>query len=79
MGFWQWLQARCGKSPAALDEFERARRLVLAVERGGIPLNPARVNALARDLGLEVRRDAPVEETVARLRAALVRAGRLPG
>jgi len=79
MGFGQWLQALFGKPPAPLDEFERARRLVLAVERGGIPLNPARVNALARDLGLEVRRDAPVEETVARLRAALVRAGRLPG
>ena len=79
MGFWQWLRACYGKSPLPPDEFEQARRLVLAVERGGIPLNPARVNALARELGLEVRRDAPVEETVARLRAALVRAGRLPG
>lgn len=79
MGFWQWIRALWGRPPAAPDEFERACQLVQAVERGGIPLNPARVNVLARDLGLEVRRDAPVEQTVARIRAALVRAGRLPG
>ena len=44
-----------------------------AVDRGGIPLNPARVNAIARDLGLEVSRKAPVEQTIERIRACLQR------
>ncbi len=47
--------------------------LVEAVDRGGIPLNPARVNAIARDLGLEVSRKAPVEQTIERIRACLQR------
>ena len=47
--------------------------LIQAVERGGIPLNPARVNAIARDLGLEVSSRAPVEQTIARIRACLER------
>lgn len=74
-----WLKRLLGGKAAPPDEFARALQLVRAVERGGIPLNPARVNALARDLGLEVKRAAPVEETVARIRAVLVRAGHLPG
>lgn len=57
----------------ALSEIERARVLIAAIDRGGIPLNPARVNAIARDLGLEVSRKAPVEETVERIRGCLAR------
>lgn len=52
----------------------QARQLVAAVDRGGIPLNPAKVNAIARNLGLEVSRKAPVEETVERIRQAMARA-----
>ncbi len=57
-----------------LSDIEQARRLIAAIDRGGIPLNPVRVNAIARNLGLEVSRTAPVEDTIARLRAAVERA-----
>jgi len=57
-----------------LSDIEQARRLIAAIDRGGIPLNPARVNAIARNLGLEVSRKAPVEETIERLRKAVERA-----
>lgn len=63
------------RQPEPRDELRRARALIAAVDRGGIPLNPARVNAIARDLGLEVSPRAAVEDTVARIRAALARAG----
>jgi hypothetical protein len=52
----------------------QARELIAAIDAGGVPLNPAKVNAIARDLGLDVARTAPVEETIVRIRAALARA-----
>ena len=52
---------------------QRAVDLVKAVDAGGLPLNPARVNAIARSLGLEVSIKAPVEETIQRVRHALAR------
>lgn len=69
-----WLKSLLPGREAPLSDIEQARRLIAAIDRGGIPLNPARVNAIARNLGLEVSRHAPVEETVARLRRALARA-----
>jgi len=61
--------------PAApLSDYARARQLIAAVDRGGVPLNPAKVNAIARDLGLDVQRQAPVENTLERIRQALARA-----
>jgi hypothetical protein len=76
-GRWRrWLSARLGSAPdhAALPpEVLQARELVAAVDAGGLPLNPARVNAVARALGLEVSTRAPVEQTVERIRAALAR------
>ncbi|MCE1181592.1 MAG: hypothetical protein LWW81_04690 [Rhodocyclales bacterium] len=57
-----------------MDELERARLLIAAIDRGGVPLNPARVNAIARDLGLEVSRKARVEDTIERIRLAVARA-----
>jgi len=60
---------------APLSDIAQARQLIAAIDRGGIPLNPARVNAIARNLGLEVSRKAPVEETIERLRKAVERAG----
>ena len=60
------------------DDLEVARLLIAAIDRGGIPLNPARVSAVARNLGLEVSTRAPVEQTVARIRACLARADSLP-
>ena len=67
-----WLRRRFAKAPP-LSDIERARRLIDAIDRGGIPLNPAKVNAIARNLGLEVSRRAPVEHTIARIRACLSR------
>jgi hypothetical protein len=67
-----WLKITAGRTSAA-PEIMRARQLIEAIDRGGIPLNPAKVNAIARDLGLEVSRQAAVEETIARVRAALLR------
>jgi hypothetical protein len=49
--------------------------LIAAIDAGGLPLNPARVNDIARSLGLEVSSKAPVEETIGRIRRALARAG----
>ena len=61
--------------PHAGDDVARARALLAAIDAGGVPLNPARVNAIARGLGLEVSAHAPVERTIERIRAAM---GRLP-
>lgn len=58
---------------APLSHLEQARRLIEAIDRGGIPLNPANVNAIARGFGLEVSRRASVEQTVERIRACLRR------
>jgi len=54
-------------------DIDRARLLIEAIDKGGIPLNPAKVNAIGRSLGLDVPVSAPVPETIERIRAALVR------
>jgi hypothetical protein len=68
-----WLKRLLGAPPAPNDEIAQARALIRAVDAGGVPLNPARVNAIARGLGLEVSGKARVEDTIARIRAALER------
>ncbi len=57
----------------ANTEYDRARELIAALDRGGLPLHPSRINEIARDLGLEISRKAPLEETIERIRAALKR------
>jgi hypothetical protein len=71
-----WLKSLFSAKKVPLSDIEQARRLILAVDRGGIPLNPAKVNAIARNIGLEVSKNARVEETIARLRDAVARAAR---
>lgn len=66
-----WIRRRFRRAP--LSNVEQARRLIAAIDRGGLPLNPAKVNAIARGFGLEVSRRAPVEQTVERIRACLRR------
>ena len=51
---------------------QQAAQMIAAIDAGGLPLNPARINDIARQLGLEVSRKAPLEATLARIRAALV-------
>lgn len=67
-----WVGLRVG-DVAEPPEVTQARALVAAIDAGGLPLNPARVNAVARALGLEVSSRAPVVQTVERIRAALLR------
>lgn len=73
-GILDWLKRPFTRQAAPISDIEQARRLVAAVDRGGIPLNAARVNAIARNLGLEVSQKAPVEDTIERLRKAVERA-----
>ena len=54
-------------------EIRRAKQLILAIDAGGIPLDPARIVRIAEDLGLEVSRKARMEDTIARIRMALER------
>lgn len=54
-------------------EIWQARKLIAAIDAGGVPLNPARINQIARDLGLEVSMRAAPEDTIERIRAALTR------
>ena len=68
-----WLKAWRQMRPPPSTERQQAQALVDAVDAGGLPLNPARVNQIARQLGLEVSTRAPVEETIKRIRAALAR------
>ena len=71
LGLARWVR---GAPPARpRSDHERARDLVEAVDAGGVPLNPARVNDIARRLGLDVSAAAPVGETIERIRAALKR------
>ena len=69
-----WLKNLFSAKPIVVCEIARAKQLIAAIDRGGVPLNPATVNQIARNLGLEVSRKAPVEETIERIRKALARA-----
>ncbi len=67
--FLTWLRP----PPAPKDDLQRARDLLAALDAGGVPLNPARINQIARSLGLEVSARAPMDQTIARIRAAVAR------
>lgn len=73
----QWLKKFLSspQQESACSERQLALDLIAAIDAGGIPLNPARVNHIGRALGLEVSRHARVEDTVARIRAVVQRTG----
>lgn len=73
-GAWQRLVAWLDGSHRWPAEVRQAHALIRAIDAGGVPLNPARVNQIARALGLDVSTRAPVEQTVERIRHALARA-----
>jgi hypothetical protein len=54
-------------------ELQDAKALLNAIDQGGVPSNPAKVNDIARRLGLDVSRSAPMSETIARIRTVTVR------
>lgn len=68
-----WLKNRLSVGTKPLTAEQHAKALVAAIDAGGLPLNPARVNDIARQLGLEVSSKAPMHETIARIRLALER------
>ncbi len=57
-------------------EVRQAKALLAAIDAGGMPLNPARINEIARNFGLSVSTKAPVEDTINRIRAAVERSTR---
>jgi|AntAceMinimDraft_12_1070368.scaffolds.fasta_scaffold54262_2 hypothetical protein len=69
MNILSWLK-RKENEPKELQE---AKALLNAIDRGGVPSNPAKVNDIARRLGLDVSRSAPMSETIARIRTVTVR------
>lgn len=69
----RWFGKWGSRGPKPAPERQRALELIAAVDAGGLPLNPARVNDIAHRLGLAVSRHERVEQTIARIRAALAR------
>ena len=71
--------AAAAAAAAAASAHESAHRqaldLLRAIDAGGVPLHPARVNQIGRALGLDVSSAAPVGDTLARIRAAVTRLG----
>jgi hypothetical protein len=56
----------------ASPEMERGVSLIRAIDAGGVPLNPMRVNDIGRKLGLVVSSSAPMDETIERIRQQLL-------
>ncbi len=67
-----WLQKLLPRRQALTPE-QRATDLMAAIDAGGLPLNTALVNDIARQLGLEVSTRARLEDTIHRIRMALKR------
>jgi len=73
-GLLRQVAAWLGHRPDASPEVTQARLLIDAVDAGGVPLSPAKVNHIGRALGLDISSKAPVDETIERIRQALNRA-----
>ena len=67
-----WLKKLLSRRRALTTE-QRAKDLIAAIDAGGLPLNAALVNDIARKLGLEVSTRARMEDTIPRIRMALQR------
>jgi len=70
----KWLRRLVRPGGSHPPEVLKARKVIAAIDAGGVPLNPVKINEIARNLGLEVSRKAPVEDTIQRIRAAIHRA-----
>jgi hypothetical protein len=68
---WKEILALFAPARPSSNPKKNAKALIKAIDEGGLPLNPARVNDIARQLGLEVSTRAPMDETIARIRKAL--------
>jgi hypothetical protein len=67
------LKAWLRRKPKLPRELQAGKDVIAAIDAGGLPLDASRINRIARELGLEVSARAPVEDTIARLRAAVAR------
>lgn len=67
-----WLKKLLPRRQTLTTE-QRAKALIAAIDAGGLPLNAAVVNDIARKLGLEVSTRARMEDTILRIRMALKR------
>ena len=65
------LLKRLFSSNKPLTPQQRANDLIKAIDAGGIPLNPAVVNDIARKMGLDVPATAPMHDTIERIRLVL--------
>ena len=72
-GPFAWLRDLFAPASPVPPEVQQARQLIRAIDAGGVPLNAVRINAIARNLGLEVSKKAPAEHTIQRIREALKR------
>jgi hypothetical protein len=68
-----WFKRWFTRRTVETAEQQQALDLLAAIDAGGVPLNPARVNHIARQLGLEVSTRAPMDHTIARIRQAMAR------
>lgn len=68
---WRKITARMAAERQPVTPQDQAKALIKAIDAGGLPLNAARVNDIARQLGLDVATTAPVEVTIARIRKAV--------
>ena len=68
-----WIRSLSRPATAADPDLQRAVEMLSAIDAGGVPLNPARINDVARKLGLEVSAHARMDDTIGRIRAAVDR------
>jgi hypothetical protein len=73
ISLWNKLMALFMPARPSTAPEDQAKALIRAIDAGGLPLNAARVNDIARRLGLDVSTRAPMDETIARIRRALER------
>lgn len=71
--FLRRLFSRSPPSNQPLSDIDRARQLIAAIDRGGVPLDKAIIDRIAESFGLEVSKSARMEDTMDRIRAALKR------
>ena len=55
------------------EYIKQAESLIASVDAGGVPLSTAKINAIAREFGMEVSTKAQPTETIERIREALQR------
>jgi hypothetical protein len=66
-----WIRVLLRLRPPLSPAQGQAVALIRAIDAGGLPLHPGRVNQIAGNLGMAVSKTEPVGDTVTRIRAHL--------